>query len=121
MGSDVLLHEWQELERGAETGSIQDLSTWLFEENSFVPTAKLTKQGAYSVVADHLGTPLALYDEQGQPAWTMTLDSYGAVRHGQGKPQDLRWSGKSGQGESNFPLSWKQKNQPLNGTEPSMM
>ncbi|RZJ94144.1 MAG: RHS repeat protein, partial [Hymenobacter sp.] len=94
--SDVPLHEWQELERGAETGSIQDLSTWLFEENSFVPTAKLTKQGAYSVVADHLGTPLALYDEQGQPAWTMTLDSYGAVRHGQGKPQDcpFRYQGQ---------------------------
>jgi len=33
----------------------------------------------------------------------------------------LRWSGKSGHGESNFPLSWKQQNQPVNGHEPSTM
>jgi hypothetical protein len=33
----------------------------------------------------------------------------------------LRWSGKNGQGESNFPLSWNQKNQPANGLEPNMM
>ena len=33
----------------------------------------------------------------------------------------LRWSGKNGHGESNFPLSWKQKSQPANGLEPSMM
>ncbi|RZJ60035.1 MAG: hypothetical protein EOO58_03400, partial [Hymenobacter sp.] len=34
---------------------------------------------------------------------------------------ELRWSGKSGHGESNFPLSWKQQNQPVNGSEPSMI
>ena len=33
----------------------------------------------------------------------------------------LRWSGRNGHGESNFPLSWKQQNQPVNGTEPSTM
>ena len=48
------------------------------------------------MVADHLGTPLALHDEQGRPTWTMTLDSYGAVRQGQGKPQDcpFRYQGQ---------------------------
>lgn len=33
----------------------------------------------------------------------------------------MRWSGSNGQGENNFPLSWKQKNQPANGNEPNMM
>ena len=33
---------------------------------------------------------------------------------------DLRWSGKNGHGESNFPLSWKQINQLANGRELSM-
>jgi RHS repeat-associated protein len=94
--SDVPLHEWSELELGPEAGSVQDLSTWLFEEGRCVPTAKLTGRGAYSVVADHLGTPLALYDEQGQPTWTMTLDSYGAVRQGRGRAQDcpFRYQGQ---------------------------
>lgn len=32
----------------------------------------------------------------------------------------LRWSGRNGHGESNFPLSWEQQNQPENGREPSM-
>ncbi|MGI4742640.1 MAG: NACHT domain-containing protein, partial [Janthinobacterium lividum] len=34
--------------------------------------------------------------------------------------RSLRWSGRNGHGESNFPLSWKQQNQPVNGHEPSM-
>ncbi|WP_460586479.1 PKD domain-containing protein, partial [Hymenobacter arcticus] len=36
------------------------------------------------------------------------------VRQGQTarlRAETLRWSGKNGHGESNFPLSWKQKNQ----------
>ncbi len=33
----------------------------------------------------------------------------------------LRWSGKSGQGESNFPLSWKKSKQPASGRKPSTM
>jgi YD repeat-containing protein len=55
---DVPLHEWTELDVGPGAGGVQELATWLFEENSFAPTAKLTAQGAYTVVADHLGTPL---------------------------------------------------------------
>lgn len=53
--------------------------TWLFEEGSYVPVGKLTGQRGYSVVADHLGTPLTLYDAQGQPSWPAQLDSYRAV------------------------------------------
>ena len=72
---DVPLHEWNELEVGAGAGSVEDLTTWLFEENSFYPAAKLTAQGSYSVVSDHLGTPLTMYDGQGKAAWEMSLDS----------------------------------------------
>ncbi|MDJ0367930.1 RHS repeat-associated core domain-containing protein [Hymenobacter sp. H14-R3] len=90
------LHEWQELEVGPGAGSVQDLTTWLFEEHSFAPLAKLTEHGAYSVVSDHLGTPLALYDRQGKVTWEMSLDSYGAVRQGKGRAQDcpFRYQGQ---------------------------
>jgi len=90
------LHEWTELEVSPGAGSIENLATWLFEENSFAPAAKLTAQGAQSVMTDHLGTPLALYDGQGKATWEMSLDSYGQVRQGRGPPQDcpFRYQGQ---------------------------
>ena len=85
---DKPLHEWQELVVGPGAGSASEVLTWLFEEDSFAPLAKLTANGAQSVVCDHLGTPLTLHDEQGAVTWALTLDSYGGVRQGRGKPQD---------------------------------
>ncbi|UOQ51736.1 DUF6531 domain-containing protein [Hymenobacter cellulosivorans] len=93
---DKPLHEWSELEVGPGAGGVADVVTWLFEDDSFAPAAKLTSEGAYSVVCDHLGTPLMLYDSQGAPTWEMSLDSYGDVRQGKGKPQDcpFRYQGQ---------------------------
>jgi RHS repeat-associated protein len=93
---DKPLHEWTELEVGAGAGTASEVLTWLFEEDSFAPLAKLTKQGAQSVVCDHLGTPLTLHDGQGAVTWEMTLDSYGGVRQGNGRPQDcpFRYQGQ---------------------------
>ncbi|NML65114.1 DUF4280 domain-containing protein [Hymenobacter sp. RP-2-7] len=87
----VPLHEWNELALGPEAGHAEQVLTWLFEAGSFAPAAKLTQQGAYSVVSDQLGTPLALYDGQGQATWEMALDCYGAVRQGRGHAQDCPW------------------------------
>lgn len=70
---DKPLHEWTELEVGPGAGSAGEVLTWLFEEDSFAPLAKLTKQGAYSVVCDHLGTPLSLHDAQGVTTWDPSL------------------------------------------------
>jgi YD repeat-containing protein len=61
----VPLHEWTEHEVGPEAGSAGEVLTWLFEEGSLAPAAKLTTQGAYSVVSDQLGTPIALCDGRG--------------------------------------------------------
>jgi RHS repeat-associated protein len=93
---DKTLHEWTELAVGPGSGAVQDLITWLFEERSFTPLVKLTAQDSYSVVADQLGTPLALYDGQGTKTWQAQLDSYGQVRQGWGKAQDcpLRYQGQ---------------------------
>lgn len=73
---------------GPWAGAVADLTTWLFEEGSFAPLAKLTATGSYGVVCDHLGTPLAPYDGVGTASWAMALDSYGEVRQGNGKPRD---------------------------------
>ncbi|MDQ2772801.1 MAG: DUF6531 domain-containing protein [Bacteroidota bacterium] len=83
---DKPLHEWQEAD--ANQGSTADVITWLFEENSFAPLAKLTSQQAYSVVTDYLGTPLQLINQSGQTTWSAGLNTYGAVRQGSGNASD---------------------------------
>lgn len=91
-----MLHEWHEVEVGPGAGSSQEVITWLFEEDSFAPRAKLTAQGYEHVIVDHLDTPLALYDARGTQTWGMELDIYGAVRQGQGQAQDcpFRYQGQ---------------------------
>ena len=93
---NVPLHEWSELELGPEARGVAALTTWLFEDESFVPLAKLVAQEAQSIVCDYLGTPLSMYDSQGKITWEMELDSYGAVRQGRGQAQDcpFRYQGQ---------------------------
>ncbi|UOG74198.1 DUF6531 domain-containing protein [Hymenobacter tibetensis] len=72
------LHEWTSLEVDADDAA--EVITWLFEEEDFAPVGKLQGQAAYSVVTDHLGTPLQLHDGQGQVVWSAELSSYGQRR-----------------------------------------
>ncbi|HLP42775.1 MAG TPA: DUF6531 domain-containing protein [Fibrobacteria bacterium] len=53
--------------------------TWLFEPDSFVPMAKIIGRNRYSIVTDHIGTPLAMYDSQGRETWSALLDINGLV------------------------------------------
>jgi RHS repeat-associated protein len=57
----------------------ENITTWVFEEGSFRPAAKLTKDKKYSIITDYLGTPAQMYDEQGQLVWETRLDIYGKV------------------------------------------
>ncbi|WP_395853321.1 DUF6531 domain-containing protein [Cystobacter fuscus] len=60
-----------------EVASTEGLTTWLFEPESFSPLAREDATGRYAVVTDHLGAPTEMYDELGQLAWRMQLDSFG--------------------------------------------
>jgi RHS repeat-associated protein len=60
------------------------MTTWLFEEGTFVPAAKLTKTEKLSIVSNYMGTPEAMYREDGEAVWTCELNSYGKVRNFQG-------------------------------------
>jgi RHS repeat-associated protein len=59
---------------------VENLITWIFEEGTFKPAAKLTENGNYSIITDYLGTPAQIYDEKGELVWKMELDIYGKVR-----------------------------------------
>ena len=55
--------------------------TWLFEQDTFVPAAKLVANGGcFSIVSDYLGTPMQAYDKQGDKVWEQDLDIYGRQR-----------------------------------------
>ena len=71
---NVPLHEWTE---EAE----ENVVTWLFEQDTFVPAAKLVANGGcFSIVSDYLGTPMQAYDKNGEKVWEQELDIYGRQR-----------------------------------------
>jgi len=76
---NVPLHEYKTFDTEKEQEDNQ-LTTWIFEEDNFIPVAKIKREKRYSVITDHLGTPNALYDEEGLSTWHVELDSYGRAR-----------------------------------------
>jgi RHS repeat-associated protein len=54
--------------------------TWYFEPGTFVPVAKQVGASFYSIVCDHLGSPVSMFDSQGRQAWAARLDIYGKPR-----------------------------------------
>ena len=73
---NVPLHEWTETAESEES-----VITWLFEQDTFVPAAKLVANGdCFSIISDYLGTPLQAYDKQGDKVWEQELDIYGRQR-----------------------------------------
>lgn len=83
---NVPLHEWKENQKGQilsnTTVNEDGIITWVFEENSFIPTAKLKGNKKFSILADHLGTPTSMYNEEGDSVWERSLNSYGKVKTG---------------------------------------
>jgi YD repeat-containing protein len=65
------LHEWVAAATdndGEEEASCPDgnsLTTWVFEEGTFVPATKIRGDRQCSIVSDYLGTPVQMYDGHG--------------------------------------------------------
>ena len=82
------IHEWSYKAVGLQSDEkgntlpkepVEDITTWVFEAGTFVPTAKIQESKQYSIVSDYLGTPIQMYDEKGNKTWDCTLDIYGKV------------------------------------------
>lgn len=56
---------------------VDNMSTWLFEEGTYVPCALIRPDKSYSIVTDYLGTPTHAYDNEGNRVWERKLDCYG--------------------------------------------
>ncbi|QPQ30175.1 RHS repeat-associated core domain-containing protein [Lysinibacillus sp. JNUCC 51] len=61
-----------------------NLVTWVFN-GGFVPSAKITSEGNYSIISDYLGTPVEAFDEEGNRVWSAELDVYGRAVEFTGK------------------------------------
>jgi RHS repeat-associated protein len=55
------------------------LITWVSEPGTLAPAAKLVGGRAFSIVCDHLGTPVRLLDEANRTAWAGELNSWGVL------------------------------------------
>lgn len=81
---NVLLHEFKEdskTGRRLETSNLESgITTWIFENSSFKPLAKIKNERGYSIVTDHIGTPCKMFREDGNLDWECSLDSYGKIR-----------------------------------------
>ncbi|MFD2561821.1 DUF6531 domain-containing protein [Aquimarina rubra] len=91
---NVPLHEWQyDLKDRPkaivdELGNItkdkkepvEDLITWIFDQGTFRPAAKITVEDTYSIITDYLGTPVEMYNSKGEKTWHAEYDIYGKVR-----------------------------------------
>nr|WP_106781358.1 RHS repeat-associated core domain-containing protein [Lysinibacillus timonensis] len=80
---NTILHEFDSQNDSAEPES-NNLVTWVFNDG-FVPSAKITSKGHYSIISDYLGTPVEAYDYEGNKVWSAELDVYGRVKEYSGE------------------------------------
>ncbi len=59
---------------------ITNLISWIFDEGSFKPSAKIDGSGTYSIITDYLGTPIEMYNDEGQKTWEVEYNISGKVR-----------------------------------------
>jgi RHS repeat-associated protein len=71
-----------EYDRKEQTDNI---TTWVYELNSFTPCGKYENGNYYSIVSDYLGTPVLAFNAQGRQVWHRELDCYGRLRQGDNK------------------------------------
>jgi RHS repeat-associated protein len=65
-----------------------ELTTWLFEPETFTPLARLRTGNNCAIITDHLGTPVSMYDDEGRRVWDMNLSIYGQARQIEGLRED---------------------------------
>ncbi|WP_304412067.1 RHS repeat-associated core domain-containing protein [Prevotella sp. C561] len=98
---DVILHEWDYAEYDrpktvvTEAGEVtldrpepvENLNTWVYDSDSYVPTAKIVGDTHYSIISDYIGRPVQAYDDNGNIVWQADYDIYGNLRnlHGCGQ------------------------------------
>ena len=58
-----------------------NLTTWVFDEGSFVPQAKIENGETYSIISDYIGKPINAFDSNGKEVWSADYDIYGNIKN----------------------------------------
>ena len=74
-----VINEWGEIALDKKE-PVTNLISWIFDEGSFQPAAKIKDQNLYSIITDYLGTPIEMYDNEGQRIWKVDYDMRGKIR-----------------------------------------
>lgn len=57
-----------------------NITTWIFDEGTFKPAAKVENNKVQSIITDYLGTPVEMFDTDGNQTWSVDYDIYGKIR-----------------------------------------
>ena len=82
-----------------------EITTWVYEPESFIPIAKLIGERSYSILSDHLGTPIEMLDERGKSVWSADyISSSGVLSNLEGEKTfcPFRWQGQYVDVETNL-------------------
>jgi len=60
---------------------VENLITWVYDSDSYVPTAKIVGDKHYSIISDYIGRPVQAYDDNGNIVWQADYDIYGNLRN----------------------------------------
>ncbi len=74
-----VVDEWGMLSKDKEE-PLDDVVTWVFDEATFKPAAKIVDGEQFSIITDYLGTPVEMYNSKGERTWAVEYDIYGKVR-----------------------------------------
>ena len=92
---NVMVQEWQYEEKDRPQHSIdefgcirmqgeepvENLVTWVYEEGSYVPVAKVQNGERYTIISDYMGRPVEAYNSYGNVVWQADYDVYGDLRN----------------------------------------
>ena len=92
---NVMVQEWQYEEKDRPQHSIdefgrirmqgeepvENLVTWVYEEGSYVPVAKIQNGERYTIISDYMGRPVEAYNSYGNVVWQADYDLYGDLRN----------------------------------------
>jgi YD repeat-containing protein len=95
---NILLHEWSyDIKEEPKTfiddeGKViiqkeptDNVVTWVYEADSFVPRAKIFNDKKYTIISDYIGNPIQGFDENGVLIWERELSIYGDIKKEKGE------------------------------------
>ncbi len=63
---------------------VENLVTWVYEEGSYIPVAKIQNGERYTIISDYMGRPVEAYNSYGNVVWQADNDIYGDLRNRKG-------------------------------------